>query len=158
MVQFLRRGFDEQAHTEHVPWTGLVELRAGLFQRFFGVRRLKEHLGKPGLILAVFGAEIRKLAEIDLQQIAGKNFILPVQAEPRQDGIARVWSGLRSDGKLELSEDWHSYQTRQGLVDTIRSVALQLNASLNSGRFCRTPFTRNSPGECGSVWAFTRRD
>jgi len=39
------------------------------------------------------------------------------------------------------------YQTLQAFAETIGWPAEQPNAELNSGTFCNTPFTRNSPGE-----------
>src|SRR5581483_4996797 len=48
------------------------------------------------------------------------------------------------------------YQTWHALALTIFCPALHPNALAKSGLFCRVPFTRNRPGECGSVLASSR--
>src|SRR6185369_15584947 len=48
------------------------------------------------------------------------------------------------------------HQTRHGASRAMGWPALHPNASRNSGRFATTPFTRQTPGECGFVTALTR--
>src|SRR5205085_179337 len=49
------------------------------------------------------------------------------------------------------------HHTRHGVALTIFCPALQLKARAKSSLFCSVPFTRYSPGECGSVLVRTRR-
>ncbi len=49
-----------------------------------------------------------------------------------------------------------AYQMRQGFLRTMGDVAGQRKASANSGMFETTPFTRQRPGEWGSVRASER--
>src|ERR1035437_3521010 len=51
-----------------------------------------------------------------------------------------------------------SYQTRQDFTGFIGLPWLQLKAFPNSSKFCTLPFTRQRPGECGSVSAACRAD
>ena len=51
-----------------------------------------------------------------------------------------------------------NYQTRQAFSRTIGCPALQPKAFWNSGELLTTPFVRNSPGECESVAASSRKD
>ena len=46
---------------------------------------------------------------------------------------------------------WPPYHTRQAFSETIGCPALQPKACWKAAEFCTAPFTRQRPGECGSV-------
>src|SRR5581483_4186341 len=50
------------------------------------------------------------------------------------------------------------HQTRHEFTGTMGCPFLQPKAFPNSSKFCTVPFTRHSPGECGSVSADCRAD
>ena len=74
--------------------------------------------------------------------------LLPRRAEIR--GVALEQSHRDQKNRHQ------GYQTRQAFSRIIGAGGLQPNAFANCGELLTTPFTRNSPGECGSVWASCR--
>src|SRR5208337_3747701 len=58
--------------------------------------------------------------------------------------------------RLPTSLTYNAHQTRQAGSRTIGWPALQPKASRRAAEFCTAPFTRQRPGECGSVIASTR--
>src|SRR5947209_8660399 len=72
---------------------------------------------------------------------------------------AQLTPGLflkRMSCQLEANTSSLGHHTWQALALTIFCPGLQLKALAKSSLFCTVPFTRYSPGECGSVFASRR--